>query len=428
MSYRELRNLCEMTRTLRYPRLMSIENFRSPNFQLVAELLEWIVKKSPEICRFEPDASLDATSISTEAERVEFVKNAVLLMLQNSRIKMNPKKLYQADGHAVQELLPALKILFSAKSEDMDSGPKWNQIKNKLSSKMQEVRITRQLSNQLPETGALLSELLSKHEYLSNQHEKAAARSIPLAEAEKLLNATIQGIAQDAEQLAHKFLHIFVVDNFLLATVVFEIFQFQNKLNNVASDEAELDEKIERKKREYEQLQKRFAKLQAFRPQYMDEYERFEERLQKLYEVYVLNFRNLAYLRKVHDDLARSERQRQEELEKAMRLTVEKMRMEQERKDAIGLADDDTDAPLIDRRQSVRKVYGNMMGGAVSDDDDDDDEDDEIIRMEENPKLAAKTAKSVDTEEEEEGNDYMIGINVPRGDDAKSDLSSGDDF
>ncbi|PIC36902.1 hypothetical protein B9Z55_015726 [Caenorhabditis nigoni] len=408
MSYRELRNLCEMTRTLRYPRLMSIENFRSPNFQLVAELLEWIVKKSPEICRFEPDASLDATSISTEAERVEFVKNAVLLMLQNSRIKMNPKKLYQADGHAVQELLPALKILFSAKSEDMDSGPKWNQIKNKLSSKMQEVRITRQLSNQLPETGALLSELLSKHEYLSNQHEKAAARSIPLAEAEKLLNATIQGIAQDAEQLA--------------------IFQFQNKLNNVASDEAELDEKIERKKREYEQLQKRFAKLQAFRPQYMDEYERFEERLQKLYEVYVLNFRNLAYLRKVHDDLARSERQRQEELEKAMRLTVEKMRMEQERKDAIGLADDDTDAPLIDRRQSVRKVYGNMMGGAVSDDDDDDDEDDEIIRMEENPKLAAKTAKSVDTEEEEEGNDYMIGINVPRGDDAKSDLSSGDDF
>ncbi|CAO4375512.1 unnamed protein product [Caenorhabditis nigoni] len=397
MSYRELRNLCEMTRTLRYPRLMSIENFRSPNFQLVAELLEWIVKK------FEPDASLDATSISTEAERVEFVKNAVLLMLQNSRIKMNPKKLYQADGHAVQELLPALKILFSAKSEEMDSGPKWNQIKNKLSSKMQEVRITRQLSNQLPETGALLSELLSKQEYLSNQHEKAAARSIPLAEAEKLLNATIQGIAQDAEQLA-------------------------NKLNNVASDEAELDEKIERKKREYEQLQKRFAKLQAFRPQYMDEYERFEERLQKLYEVYVLNFRNLAYLRKVHDDLARSERQRQEELEKAMRLTVEKMRMEQERKDAIGLADDDTDAPLIDRRQSVRKVYGNMMGGAVSDDDDDDDEDDEIIRMEENPKLAAKTAKSVDTEEEEEGNDYMIGINVPRGDDAKSDLSSGDDF
>uniref|UniRef100_A0A1I7UH02 Clusterin n=1 Tax=Caenorhabditis tropicalis TaxID=1561998 RepID=A0A1I7UH02_9PELO len=78
-----------MTRTLRYPRLMSIENFRTPNFQLVAELLEWIVKK------FEPDAALDAQMIQTEADRVNFIKNAVLLMLQNSRIKMNPKKLYQ---------------------------------------------------------------------------------------------------------------------------------------------------------------------------------------------------------------------------------------------------------------------------------------------------------------------------------------------
>ncbi|EGT50604.1 hypothetical protein CAEBREN_32658 [Caenorhabditis brenneri] len=385
-----------MTRSLRYPRLMSIENFRTPNFQLVAELLEWIVKK------FEPDATLDAQMILTEADRVNFIKNAVLLMLQNSRIKMNPKKLYMADGYAVQELLPALRILYLAKSEDpnMDNTPKWSQVKNKLSAKMQEVRITRQLSSQLPETGALLSELLSKPEYLTNQHEKAANRQVQLAETEKLLQGTVQGIALEAEQIS-------------------------TKLNNVASDEAELDEKIERKKREYEQLQKRFAKLQSFRPQYMDEYERFEERLKKLYEVYVLNFRNLTYLRKVHDDLARSERQRQEELEKAMRLAVEKMRLEQEKKDAIGIHDDDTDAPLVDRRQSVRKVYGNMMGGADSDDEDEDDDDD-IIRMEEVNNVRPDHDEDVD---EEVDNDLMVGINVKSSnDDARSDLSSGDDF
>ncbi|KAF1759462.1 hypothetical protein GCK72_015929 [Caenorhabditis remanei] len=383
-----------MTRTLRYPRLMSIENFRNPNFQLVAELLEWIVKK------FEPDASLDAQMIQTEADRVNFIKNAVLLMLQNSRIKMNPKKLYQADGHAVQELLPALKILYMAKSEDpnMDSGPKWTQVKQKLSTKMQEVRITRQLSSQLPETGALLSELISKPEFISNQHERAASRAIPLGDAERTLQTTVQGIGAEAEQLS-------------------------NKLNNVASDEAELDEKIERKKREYEQLQKRFAKLQSFRPQYMDEYERYEERLQKLYEVYVLNFRNLSYLRKVHDDLAKSERQRQEELEKAMRLAVEKMRLEQEKKDAIGLTEDDTDAPLVDRRQSVRKVYGNMMGGADSSESEDDGDDD-IIRMEE----VNNIKKEMEDDDEGVDNDYMVGITVTHADDTKDDLSSGDDF
>uniref|UniRef100_A0A8R1I1G6 Uncharacterized protein n=1 Tax=Caenorhabditis japonica TaxID=281687 RepID=A0A8R1I1G6_CAEJA len=176
-------------------------------------------------------------------------------------------------------------------------------------------------------------------------------------------------------------------------------------------------------------MQKRYAKLQSFRPQYMDEYERFEERLKKLYEVYVLNFRNLSYLRKVHDDLARSERQRQEELEKAMRLAVEKMRLEQEKKNDIGSIEDDTDAPLVERRQSVRKVYGNMMGGDDgSGDEDDDDDDDDIIRME----AISSTVNRKKMEEEDDSrseNDFMIGLNaVNTSDDTKDDLSSGDDF
>lgn len=92
----------------------------------------------PKNSRFEPESNLDAHEVQTEADRVAFIKNAVLLMLQNSRIKMNPKKLYQADGHAVQELLPAMKILYQAKAEDpnTDNSPKWTQVKNKLSSKV----------------------------------------------------------------------------------------------------------------------------------------------------------------------------------------------------------------------------------------------------------------------------------------------------
>ena len=52
MSYRDLRSLTEMMRALGYPRLISLENFRTPNFQLVAEMLSWLVK------RFEPTADL----------------------------------------------------------------------------------------------------------------------------------------------------------------------------------------------------------------------------------------------------------------------------------------------------------------------------------------------------------------------------------
>ncbi|RCN38372.1 hypothetical protein ANCCAN_15717 [Ancylostoma caninum] len=89
MSYRELRNLCEMTRAIGYPRILSLENFRTPNFKLVAELLEWIVK------RFDPSATISAEQTETEQDRVLFIKQAVLLLLQNSRLKLNPRKLYQ---------------------------------------------------------------------------------------------------------------------------------------------------------------------------------------------------------------------------------------------------------------------------------------------------------------------------------------------
>ena len=52
MSYRDLRSLTEMMRALGYPRLISLENFRQPNFPLVAEMVGWLVK------RFEPSADL----------------------------------------------------------------------------------------------------------------------------------------------------------------------------------------------------------------------------------------------------------------------------------------------------------------------------------------------------------------------------------
>ncbi|RCN42553.1 hypothetical protein ANCCAN_11464 [Ancylostoma caninum] len=99
MSYRELRNLCEMTRAIGYPRILSLENFRTPNFKLVAELLEWIVK------RFDPSATISAEQTETEQDRVLFIKQAVLLLLQNSRLKLNPRKLYQVYSYLYRAVI-----------------------------------------------------------------------------------------------------------------------------------------------------------------------------------------------------------------------------------------------------------------------------------------------------------------------------------
>lgn len=59
MSYKDLRSLTEMMKALGYPRLISLENFRQPNFQLVAEIMGWLVK------RFEPNSDLPS-EIDTE--------------------------------------------------------------------------------------------------------------------------------------------------------------------------------------------------------------------------------------------------------------------------------------------------------------------------------------------------------------------------
>ena len=47
--------------------------------------------------------------------------------------------------------------------------------------------------------------------------------------------------------------------------------------------------------------------MTIFRPAYMDEYEKLEEDLQKLYDAYLIRFRNLAYLEQQLEDYNRTE-------------------------------------------------------------------------------------------------------------------------
>ena len=118
MSYRELRNFCEIMRALGYSRLISMENFRKPNFELVAEILFWLAT------RYDPHADI-SDNIEDENNRVEFIKSIASLFASKARIKLNTKKLYQADGYAVQELLKIATILYKAyfsKGMDEDEG------------------------------------------------------------------------------------------------------------------------------------------------------------------------------------------------------------------------------------------------------------------------------------------------------------------
>uniref|UniRef100_G1T1X1 Clusterin associated protein 1 n=1 Tax=Oryctolagus cuniculus TaxID=9986 RepID=G1T1X1_RABIT len=331
MSFRDLRNFTEMMRALGYPRHISMENFRTPNFGLVSEVLLWLVK------RYEPQTDIPS-DIDTEQDRVFFIKAIAQFMATKAHIKLNTKKLYQADGYAVKELLKVTSVLYNAmKTKGMEG------------SKPGEEDVSK-----------FKFDLASKE-----LRTEAIARPLEINETEKVMRIAIKEILVQVQKT-------------------------NDLLNNVASDEANLEAKIEKRKLELERNRKRLQSLQSVRPAFMDEYEKIEEELQKQYDIYLEKFRNLAYLEQQLEDHHRMEQERFEEAENTLRLMQSKLKEEERRLFKTGgnddsdmdiQEDDESDSEVEDRRLSKprtamevlmqgrpnKHVVGTMQGGDSDD-------------------------------------------------------------
>ncbi|XP_040315566.1 clusterin-associated protein 1 [Herpailurus yagouaroundi] len=283
MSFRDLRNFTEMMRALGYPRHISMENFRTPNFGLVSEVLLWLVK------RYEPHTDIPS-DVETEQDRVFFIKAIAQFMATKAHIKLNTKKLYQADGYAVKELLKITSVLYNAMKTKGLEGSKIGEedvskFKFDLGSKIADLKAARQLASEITSRGASLYDLLGKEVELRELRTEAIARPLEINETEKVMRIAIKDILAQVQKT-------------------------KDLLNNVASDEANLEAKIEKRKLELERNRKRLQTLQSVRPAFMDEYEKIEEELQKQYDIYLEKFRNLAYLEQQLEDHHRMEQER----------------------------------------------------------------------------------------------------------------------
>ncbi|XP_074647705.1 clusterin-associated protein 1-like [Tubulanus polymorphus] len=387
MSFRDLRNFTEMMRALGYPRLISMENFRTPNFGLVAEVLKWLVK------RYDPNEDLPS-DVDTEQDRVIFIKSVAQFMATKAHIKLNTKKLYQADGYAVKEMLKVTSILYNAMKTKLNPNEQTNdddddmsQLSFDISSRLNDLKQARLLASQITSKGASLYDLLGKEVDLRAVRSAVIARPLEINEVERSLTDSIKAVET-------------------------EMAKTNDMINNVASDEANLEAKIEKRRLELDRNQKRLQTLQSVRPAYMDEYEKFEEDLTKLYDQYLIRFRNLAYLEQLYEDYTKTEQDRFEETEMSLRRMADKLKSEdnhiqvaardEEEDDFKGLVDDDEgesesdeefgtskDRPVHNRqRQRVEAVkptsagppgqrqFGSM-GADLSDDDDDESEEED---------------------------------------------------
>eukprot|EP00069_Balaena_mysticetus_P020152 bmy_02773T0 len=440
MSFRDLRNFTEMMRALGYPRHISMENFRTPNFGLVSEVLLWLVK------RYEPQTDIPS-DVETEQDRVFFIKAIAQFMATKAHIKLNTKKLYQADGYAVKELLKITSVLYNAmKTKGMEdskigeediskfkfdlsskvrtmqdqcflnwcSGNSLLQdvnmclVENVFYSQIADLKAARQLASEITSKGASLYDLLGKEVELRELRTEAIARPLEINETEKVMRIAIKDILVQVQKT-------------------------KDLLNNVASDEANLEAKIDKRKLELERNRKRLQTLQSVRPAFMDEYEKTEDELQKHYDIYLEKFRNLAYLEQQLEDHHRMEQERFEEAENTLRLMQNKLKEEEKRllksrsnddSDIDIQEDDESDSELEERRLSKprtameallqgrpsKRVVGTMQGG---------DSDNE---MEAAPALLGK-CKTSSSKKQEDSEDSEIDMEDDEDDDDLEDES-----
>lgn len=303
MSYRDLRNFTEMMRALGYPRLISMENFRNPNFLLVAEILQWLVK------RYDPNIEVPS-EIDTEQDRVIFIKSIAQIMVTKANIKLNTRKLYMADGYAVKELLKIATLLYEAMrtkaGNDLENSSDDSSLNVNFdfSTKLGDLKLTRQLASDITIKGATLYDLLAKEIDLRDKRSMVLAKQHEITEIEKGLRNCIKAVEE-------------------------EIQKTHQMIENVASDESNLEAKIEKKKVELERNQKRFQTLKSVRPAFMDEYEKLEKELESVYDQYLVKFRCLAFLEQQLEELEKAEQEQMEEREQQIKKMVEKLRQEE---------------------------------------------------------------------------------------------------
>lgn len=272
MSYRELRNFCEILRSLNYPRTISMENFRVPNFKLVAEIIFWLIK------RFDQKFDI-SDNIEDEKARISFIKTACVFFFQNLKLKLNPRKLYAADGHAVQELLKVSKILYDAKrsvegEKDFEFGQEID-----ISSKKNQMNEIKNLSSEIVDLGINLLDLLDKEKGLKQSRE----------EATKYLDGIMNEGSSSSTDIEKKIMSILNNQEKALE-------QLDMHVNDLKKKQGELNQEIQIKKSELDRAQKRNESLKNALPSHQLELRQYEADLSAIYKMYVEKIRNQSYL------------------------------------------------------------------------------------------------------------------------------------
>lgn len=290
---------------------------------------------------YEPRVTIP-TSIESEHDRISLIKTVSQIFITKQHIKLNTKKLYQADGYAVKELLKLITALLEAskapKTLDnvkvLDSNVKSNQLKG-----------MRERVNAISRSGIALHEALGMDIKWRSARHSAAMHQLELSEIEKTLRAAIK-VSEKVTK------------------------QSMTKLNGADDDEKTIQVKIEKKQAELDRNQKRLRQLKQLRPAYQDELEELETDLKGLYDEYCIKFRNSIYLESLLEEIQKEQPQKQQ-FNNVVRNDDGGVKLSSDELSS----DDDDDSLINENRQLFRPGPNEMSDDDLSEEESEDDGD-----------------------------------------------------
>jgi clusterin-associated protein 1 len=150
-----------------------------------------------------------------------------------------------------------------------------------LPTKLSNLKSHKAIAQEITEIGAKLYDSLQKEGELKQHREKALSfldnisRNFESNSEQQYIEKCVREIIQQQDE---------------------NIDEMARYVQNLERDQRTLEEKIKKRTLEVERAEKRLKLLTSTKPAYMEEYERLEHELEKIYEVYIEKFRNLDYL------------------------------------------------------------------------------------------------------------------------------------
>jgi clusterin-associated protein 1 len=233
------------------------------------------------------------------------------LFYSKARIKLNPKKLYTADGYAVQELLKVAQLLYNAYTVKGDEQEESRDFV--LPTRLSNLKGTKGTAQEIIDTGAKLHDLMGKEGELRDSREQAL----------KFLE-NIESLQSDNEQV---FIEKKVKD--IIQQQSENIREMQNVVKNLEKDEKVLEENIKRMTQALEREEKKYQTVKNVKPAYMDEYERLEQELERYYNIYLEKFRNIDYLENQMDIYHQVEEEKFQDNQKHLKRMQERIKAEE---------------------------------------------------------------------------------------------------